>query len=76
MFKKVPLYRYTFAFSEIATPISFISHKNKGTVLMSTMRKSDDIDFDNHKKPPAIVSYYNSTKGLLNASYATDLYAN
>lgn len=64
MYKKVPLYTSAFAFSEIVTLVSYISHKNKGTVLMSTMHKTDEIDFNNHKKTPAIVSYYNSTKGL------------
>lgn len=64
IFKKVPLYTSTFAFNEVATLVSYNSHKNKGTVLMSTMHKTAEVDANGPKKKPEIVSYYNSTKGV------------
>lgn len=63
--KKLPLYKSTFAFNNIATLVSYISHKNKAAILISTMHKDDAVDEIGSKKKPEIVSYYNSTKGML-----------
>ncbi|XP_049316471.1 piggyBac transposable element-derived protein 4-like isoform X1 [Bactrocera dorsalis] len=63
--KNLPLYKSTFAFNDIATLVSYISHKNKATILISTIHKKDKVDESGPKKKPEIVSYYNSTKGLL-----------
>lgn len=62
--KKIPLYQSTFAFNDLATLVSYISHKNKATILISTMHKTATVDQEGPKKKPEIVSYYNSTKGL------------
>lgn len=50
IFKKIPLYSSTFAFNEIATLVSYIGHKNKGTVLISTMHKTAEVDVNGPKK--------------------------
>lgn len=63
--KNLPLYTSTFAFNDTASLVSYISHKNKPTILISTMHKDDTVDVNESKKKPAIVSYYNSTKGIL-----------
>lgn len=60
--KKVPLYSSTFAFTEDTTLVSYVSRKNKCTLLQSTMHNTPDIGTDT-KKLPAIVAYYNRTKG-------------
>lgn len=63
--KKLPLYTSTFAFCAIGTLVSYVSHKNKATILISTMHKNSEVDHSDPKKKPKIVSYYNSTKGEL-----------
>lgn len=60
--KKKPLYQSTYAFTMDTTLVSYISKKNKCTVLQSTMHDSAEIGTD-PKKKPNIVAYYNKTKG-------------
>lgn len=60
--KKVPLFKSTFAFTPETTLVSYISHKNKCTIVMSTMHHEPKVA-DNSKKLPEIISFYNSTKG-------------
>ncbi|XP_049301866.1 piggyBac transposable element-derived protein 4-like [Bactrocera dorsalis] len=60
--KKVPRYESTFAFTPDTTLVSYISHKNKCTVVMSTLHHAPNIENES-KKLPEIISFYNSTKG-------------
>lgn len=60
--KKQPLYQSTFAYTMDTTLVSYISKKNKCTVLQSTMHDSPEVGSD-PKKMPNIVAYYNNTKG-------------
>lgn len=60
--KKVPLYQSTFAFTDNTTLVSYLSRKNKCTILQSTMHHSADTGPE-PKSLPEIVEYYNSTKG-------------
>lgn len=60
--KNVPRYESTFAFTEDTCLVSYMSHKNKCTVVMSTMHNKPNVG-DSPKKLPEIISYHNATKG-------------
>lgn len=60
--KKAPLYQSTFAFTETTALVSYVSRKNKCTVVQSTMHNSIGIGPE-PKKLPEIIEYYNATKG-------------
>lgn len=60
--KKVPRYTSTFAFTPDTTLVSYISHKDKCTIVMSTMHRQPNVAADS-KNLPEIISFYNSTKG-------------
>lgn len=60
--KNMPLYSSTFAFTKEMTLVSYISHKNKCTLVLSTMHNDKNVEND-AKKRPEIISFYNSTKG-------------
>lgn len=61
--KKLPLYKSTFAFTKNTALVSYVGRKNKCTILQSTLHSSKEVETGN-KRLPAIISYYNKTKGL------------
>lgn len=61
--KKMPLYNSTFAFTHDTTLVSYISRKDKCTILMSTLHHDGNVNSNQPKKLPEIIEYYNSTKG-------------
>lgn len=62
--KHFPLFSSSFAFSKDTTLVSYISRKNKCTVLLSTLHHQDNVNHEHAKKLPEIVEYYNYTKGI------------
>lgn len=60
--KNIPRFNSTFAFTPDTTLVSYMSHKNKCTIVMSTMHHDTNV-LGNSKKLPELISFYNSTKG-------------
>jgi hypothetical protein len=56
-----------FGFSKTATLVSYLPKPRKAVILLSTMYHNDSIDATKANKPEKI-TYYNSTKGAVDAS--------
>lgn len=64
--KKKPVYHSEFVFDHTrkVTLVSYVPQTNRFVTLLSTVHKTKEVSTE-EKKKPAIISYYNSTKGAV-----------
>ena len=61
------LHGSTFVFQENTTLVNYQSKRDKHVVVLSTMHHDKSIDPESFKQKPDIVTFYNSTKGAVDA---------
>ena len=58
-----PLFSSIFGFQSEATLVSYVTHKNRCVVLLSTEHYKAEIEDEDPQQKPVIITHYNNTKG-------------